>query len=105
MVARRLLSHLNDNNLLPSFIAFGFRSGHSTDTAVRHVLSDILAVDRGEFAALAHLEISMISDTVDHHILQERLQRSIGIMGIAHRCSYLTHGSLCVFVAVPQNLS
>jgi hypothetical protein len=40
-VARRLLSYLNDYNLLPSFIAFGFRSGHSTDTAVLHVLSDI----------------------------------------------------------------
>jgi hypothetical protein len=69
MVARQLLSYLNDNNLLPS-LQSGFRSGHSTETAVLHVLSDILAaVDRGEFAALVLLDLSAAFDTVDHHIL------------------------------------
>ena len=57
MVARQLLSYLNGNNLLPS-LQSGFRANHSTETAVLHVLSDILtAVDRGEFAALVLLDL------------------------------------------------
>jgi hypothetical protein len=83
MVARQLLSYLNDNNLLHHSLHSGFRSGHSTETAVLHVLSDILAaVDRGEFAALVLLDLSAAFDTVDHHILLERLQRSFGIWAL-----------------------
>ena len=64
-----------------------------------HVLSDILAaVDCGEFAALVLLDLSAAFDTVDHKILLERMQRSFGITGTAHRwfTSYLAGGSLSV---------
>ena len=98
MVARQLVPYLNDNNLLPS-LQSGFRASHSTETAILHVFSDILsAVDRGEFAALVLLDLSAAFDTVDHQILLERMQRSFGITGTAHRwfTSYLTGRSLCV---------
>ena len=48
----------------------GYRPGHSTESAVLCVLSDILlAVDRGDFAALVLLDLSAAFDTVDHDIL------------------------------------
>jgi hypothetical protein len=49
---------------------------HSTETAVPHVLLEILtAVDRGDVAALILLNLSAASDTVDH-ILLRHLQYS-----------------------------
>ena len=63
----------------------GFRQGHSTDTAVLQVLSDIVqAVDRADLAALVLLDLSAASDTVDHSIL---LQLTFGI-GDTALCSY-----------------
>jgi len=64
----------------------GFRPGLSTETAVLRVLSDILlAIDRGELAALILLDLSAAFDTVDYmyDILQQRLQKSFGINDIA----------------------
>jgi len=47
-----------------------FRHGHSTESAVLHVLSDVLlAVDRGDFAVLALLDLSAAFDTVDYNIV------------------------------------
>ena len=84
VVARQLISYLEHNKLLPSHQS-GFRLGHSTETAVLCVLSDILAaVDRGDFAAFVLLYLSAAFDTVDHGILLERLRRSFGISGSAH---------------------
>jgi hypothetical protein len=75
-----------------------FRPGHSTQTVVLRVLSDILAsVDRNDFAALIFLDPSAVFDTVDHGILLERLclqslRRSFKITDSAHSwlSSYLT---------------
>ena len=54
------------------------------ETAILRVMSDILlAVNRGDFAALVLLDLSAAFDTVDHDMLLRRLQMSFGIDGVA----------------------
>ena len=92
LVVRQLVNYLTSADLLPS-LQSGFRAGHSTETAVLRVLSDILhAVDCGDVAALVLLDLSAAFDTVDHDILLQRLQVTFGIGDVAHRWirSYLS---------------
>ena len=92
LVVRQILNYLTSADLLPS-LQSGFREGHSTETAVVRVLSDILhAVDCGDVAALVLLDLSAAFDTVDHDILLQRLQVTFGICDVAHRWiqSYLS---------------
>jgi hypothetical protein len=65
--ARQLPTYLEANQLLPSLgTQSSFRFRHSTETALLHVLSDILAaVDRGDLAALVLLDLSAAFDTVE----------------------------------------
>jgi len=70
---------LTSANLLPS-LQSGYRPAHSTETAILHVISELLvAVDYGDFATLTLLDLSAAFDTVDHDILIERLQTNFGI--------------------------
>jgi hypothetical protein len=79
--AKQLIDYLKQNNMLPC-LQNAYRSGHSTETAVLKVLSDItFAVDSGDLSALALLDLSAAFDTVDHHILLQRLQISFGLSG------------------------
>jgi len=93
------MDYLTSANLLPS-LQSGFRPGHSTETAVLRVLTDILqAVDRTDSAALILLDLSAAFDTVDHEVLLKRLQLTFGNDSIAHRWfqSYLSgrHQHVC----------
>ena len=82
--ALQLMQYLSSADLLPS-LQSGFRSGHSTETAVLRVLSDILqAVDRGDSAALILLDLFAAFDTVDHSIQLQRLLTTFGIHDAAH---------------------
>ena len=77
------MNYLTSSNLVPT-LQSGFRPGHSTESALLHVLSDVLLeVDRGDFAALALLDLSAAFDTVNYNILLQRLQTSYGINGSA----------------------
>jgi retron-type reverse transcriptase len=78
-VTQQLAHNLESSRLLP-VLQSGFRSSHSTETAVLRVLSDLPeAVDNGDYAALVLLDLSAAFDIVDHAILLKRLQTSFGI--------------------------
>jgi exonuclease III len=83
LVAQQLLTHLMAFELLPP-LQSAYRAHHSTETAVLKVLSDILqAIDSGDLALLALLDLSAAFDTVDHSTLLRRLRTSYGLGGTA----------------------
>ena len=84
VVLGQLSVHLSVNDLFPKFQS-GFRRGHSTESALLRVMSDIYAaIDTGKVSLLALLDVSAAFDTVDHSILLERLSKSYGLTGSAH---------------------
>lgn len=98
VVAVQIWEHLSRFDLLPATQS-GFRPGHSSETAILRVMSDVLsAVDRGDFSSLLLLDLSTAFNTVDHTILLERLQRTFGFSGSALSwvMSYLQARTECV---------
>jgi hypothetical protein len=62
----------------------GFRSRHSTETAVVKIANDVLSSnDSGKVTALVLLDLSAAFDTIDHEILLNRLATDVGVTGIA----------------------
>src|SRR6218665_2204237 len=98
IIASQLLPYLEANNLIPA-IQSGFRKGHSTETLLLRLLSDIYgAIDRSQLTLLALFDVGAAFDTVDHGILLERLRISFGVTGV-FLCwleSFLGERTLCV---------
>jgi hypothetical protein len=83
LVARQVIDYIQSNYLLPDQQS-AYRPNFSTETAILRVLSDVLqAVDEGDVAILALLDLSAAFDTVDHSILLRRLQITFGFDGTA----------------------
>ncbi|KAJ1163810.1 hypothetical protein NDU88_004262 [Pleurodeles waltl] len=76
IVNRQLTHYLEENNILdPS--QSGFRSNHSTETALIAATDDIrVLLDNGETAALILLDLSAAFDTICHHTLRTHLHNA-----------------------------
>uniref|UniRef100_H3B0V5 Reverse transcriptase domain-containing protein n=1 Tax=Latimeria chalumnae TaxID=7897 RepID=H3B0V5_LATCH len=91
VVAGFLREHLDQFDFYDRFQS-GFRPGHSTETALVKVVSDLLiSLDRGLVAFLVQLDLSSAFDTIDHGILLHRLEHLLGISGsvLSWFCSFL----------------
>ena len=65
-----LLSHLQESNPFQS----AYRAGHSTETALLRIVSDILSsLDNNNISVLLLLDLSAAFDTNDHQIILSRL--------------------------------
>lgn len=98
VVEARLDDHLLLNNLYDSHQS-AYRRGHSTETALLKVQSDIAdTLDHGTSVILIMLDLSAAFDTIDHNILLKRFSHSYGIRGMAQAWfrSYLTDPHQCI---------
>ena len=81
VVLDQLQTHLKDNDLL-EINQSAYRKNHSTETALLHVLENLLVnADNKLVSILALLDLSAAFDTLDHEILLHRLQITFGIEG------------------------
>uniref|UniRef100_A0A671TXF6 Reverse transcriptase domain-containing protein n=1 Tax=Sparus aurata TaxID=8175 RepID=A0A671TXF6_SPAAU len=83
---------LNSNNILEQCQS-GFRMNHSTETALMKIVNDLRCnMDSQKLSVLVLLDLSAAFDTVDHHILLNRLRHLVGLSGTVLNWfySYLT---------------
>uniref|UniRef100_A0A8C1UC21 Reverse transcriptase domain-containing protein n=1 Tax=Cyprinus carpio TaxID=7962 RepID=A0A8C1UC21_CYPCA len=96
----QLQSFLENNSLFEKFQS-GFRSRHSTESALLKVHNDIARfVDVKSPVILVLLDLTAAFDTVDHAILLSRLNHYVGIKGTAFQwfSSYLTDRTFSVVI-------
>lgn len=96
----QLQAFMQKNSVLEKFQS-GFRSRHSTESALLRVHNDIaLSVDAGSPAVLVLLDLTAAFDTVDHAVLLSRLEHCVGIRGLALQwfSSYLADRSFSVMI-------
>ena len=93
VVASQLKTHLTSNDLFEPFQS-GFRSQHSTESALLKVTNDLLlSSDSGQLSILILLDLTAAFDTINHSVLLSRLKSSLNITGTALSWlqSYLTN--------------
>ena len=85
IVKKGIDSHMEANNL-HNKNAFGYKTGHSTETMM-------LGVDQNKSTMVLFLDLSAAFDTINIDKLQEILRDEIGINGKVHKwCkSFLTN--------------
>ena len=82
IVSLRLMSHLEDNNLLSDH-QFAYRRGRGTDLATAKFVQDVLkGFDQNKITIAVFLDLTKAFDSVNHAILEQKL-KYYGIDGIA----------------------
>ena len=82
VVAVQLNEYLTDNSLVEP-LRSAYHQYHTTETALMHVLSDILlALDQKKSVFLVLLDLSAAFDTVDHELLISHLPLQLGVGGV-----------------------
>ena len=96
IVASQLTGYLQENKLF-SNLQSAYRQGHSTETALLKIFSDILDA-AAQVTLLGLLDLTAAFDTVDRDILLTRLQVSYGVSGsaLAGIASFILHRSQSV---------
>ena len=83
VVSTQLQTYVDMHDLLPHHQSV-YRRGHSMETALVKVYSDLVqGLDSGNVAVLALLDMTVAFDSVDHIILLERLRCTFGISDLA----------------------
>ena len=75
----RLIPHFS-----PSFCPFqsAYRRFHSSETALLKIVSDLFeATESGCATILVSLDLSAAFDTIDHSVLERRLEHTFGVCG------------------------
>lgn len=97
-VVQQLNTYLQENNLCDP-LQSAYRARHSTESALVKVKDDVnMIMDQGDAVVLVLLDLSAAFDTVDHHVLLQRLENQLGITGHALTWlrSYLENRRQCV---------
>ena len=79
----RLQPHLLSS---PNFsrLQSAYRHGHSTETALLHVMNTVYAAaDAKKITAVVGLDISAAFDTIDHDVIASCLESQFGVVGVA----------------------
>ena len=100
LVCDQLVSYLEKECLLLN--QFGFRKGYSTEYAILETVEKLKsAVDDQKITCGIFLDFSKAFDTINHHILLEKLYK-YGIRGLPHAwfSSYITKRKQYVKVGV-----
>ena len=98
VVAHRLNSHMQEYGLHEP-LQSTYRPGHSTETALLRVHNDILTnMDGQSVTMLIMLDLSAAFDTIDHRVLLDRMESTIGVTGVPFTwfASYLSQRSQSV---------
>ena len=83
VVVRRLNAHMTQHSRHEYFQS-AYRQYHSTETALLRVHNDLLqAMDRKQCVYLVLLDLSAAFDTVEHSVLLQRFEESLGVTGSA----------------------
>ena len=96
LVYKQVVNYLMENELFhPNH--HGFRSNHSTATALLHLYDLwIKALDSGQFAAALMLDLSAGFDVVNHHILLSKLSMyGLDDLSVSWFKTYLTGRQKC----------
>ena len=79
----QLRSHL-ETNKLSEILQSAYRAQHSTETVLLKVMNDILTdCDSGNVSLLNLIGLSAAFDAIDHSILLQHLEITVGVSGTA----------------------